>query len=242
MNMFRGFTYAFDDPDWLNKLAITAILTALSIVLTPVLIGFLGWAVLFGYMIELVRNIRLGIRHPLPRWDDFNRFMSSGTNVLAAAIVYSLPNLVLGCVSSVLAQNMGSGLIGSTLVIALSCCLFPVLLVYNLVTLPMLAIAMGRYVEEPRINVFFEFSFLFETLRQHLDRIVQWWLVLLVTHLIFVMLTIVVLLGWVVLSALLIPTYGMLVGQLALMILGPLKDKPKHTPAKAPPAPPQRRR
>ncbi len=60
MNVIRIFTYAFDDPDWLNKLAITAIITALSVVFTPLLIGLVGWAVLFGYMVALVRNDRLG--------------------------------------------------------------------------------------------------------------------------------------------------------------------------------------
>lgn len=236
MNVIRAFTYAFDDPDWFNKLAVTAIVTALSIVFSPLLIGVVGWAVLFGYMVELVRNVRLGSRYPMPRWDDFNRFLSSGANVAAAVIVYSLPNLFLSCVSSVLAQNMGSGLIGSTLVLALSCCLFPVLLVYNLVMLPMLGIGIGRYVDEPRINVFFEFSFLFETLRQRLDRVVQWWLAVIVADILFVMLAIVVLLGWVVLAALLIPVYGLLVGQFALGTPGGVKDKPKNAP------PPPRRR
>ncbi|MCC6802152.1 MAG: DUF4013 domain-containing protein [Anaerolineae bacterium] len=230
MNVIRVFTYAFDDPDWLNKLAITAIVTALSVVFTPLLIGLVGWAVLFGYMVALVRGVRLGVRHPMPRWDDFNAYLSSGVNVVVAAIVYSLPNLVLTCVSSVLAQNMGGGLIGSTLILALSCCLFPILLIYNLVMLPALAVGMGRYVEEPRINVFFEFSFLFATLRQHLDRVVQWWLAALAADIIFIMLAAVVLIGWVPLLALLVPVYGMLTGLFARDILGGLKEKPKNPP------------
>lgn len=239
MNVIRVFTYAFDDPDWLNKLAITAIITALSVAFTPLLIGLVGWAMLLGYMIELVRNVRMGVRYPLPRWDDFNAYLSSGFNVAAAVIVYSLPNLLLSCVGSVLAQNLGGGLIGSTLILALSCCLFPVLLVYNLLMMPMLAIAMGRYAEDPRINVFFEFSFLFGTLRSQLDRVVQWWLALLAADVIFVMLAIIVLVGWVALVALLVPVYGMLSGQLALALLGDLKDKPKR---RNPPPPAPRRR
>jgi hypothetical protein len=52
-----------------------------------------------------------------------------------------------------------------------------------------------------------------------------------------------VLIGWVVFAALLVPVYGMMVGQLTLAILGPLKDKPKNDPLKAPPkAPPAPRR
>lgn len=234
MDIGRAFTYLFDDRDWLSQAALLAILTAASILLTPLLIGLLGWAALLGYTVELVRNVRLGVRYPLPRWNDFSRFVSVGANVLVAAIVYSLPNLVLGCVSSILAQNLGSGLIGSTLTLSLSCCLFPILLVYNLVTLPMLALGLGRYSEDPRINVFFEFSFLFDTLRQHTDKLIQWWLAALVASLVFMVLGIIPVLGWIVLAALSVPVWGMLTGQFALAILGGLKSKQPPVPAPTP--------
>ena len=120
MDIIRAFTYVFEDRDWVNKILITTVITALSLLLTPLFIGLLGWAALFGYVIELVRNVRLGSPTPLPRWDDFNRYLASGFNVLAAVIIYNLPNVVLGCVSTILGGNLGSGLIGSTLVLSLA--------------------------------------------------------------------------------------------------------------------------
>ena len=237
MDIMRTLTYVFDDRDWVSKVGITAIITALSIVLTPLFVGLLGWVALAGYTVELVRNVRLGVRDPLPRWDDFNRYLSSGFQVLTAVIVYSLPNIVLGCVSSFLTQNMSSGLIGSTLVLAFSCCLFPILLIYNLVTVPTLAIGLGRYTEDPRINVFFEFSFLFETLRQHLDKVLQFWLGAIVIDIVFFICAVIPVVGWIVLVALLVPVYGMLTGRFVLTILGGLKSKPQPPP----PAPVYRR-
>lgn len=234
MNVSRAFFYPFDDPDWFNKLAITTVITLLALVFTPLLVGFLGWAALLGYMVELVRNVRTGVKYPMPLWNDFNRHLSAGFNVLAAAVVYILPTAVLGCVSTILGQNLSSGLIGSTLVLALSCCLFPLLLVYNLVVLPMFALGLGRYVEDPRMNVFFEFSYLFESLRQHLDRVLQWWLAALVANIVFFIMLVIPVLGWVTFAALLVPTYGMLSGQFALLMLGKLKD---HKPKPAAPAP-----
>jgi hypothetical protein len=230
MDIVRTLTYVFDDPDWLSKVGITAIITALSIVLTPLFIGLLGWVALAGYTVELVRNVRLGVHDPLPRWDDYNRYIASGFQIATAVIVYSLPNLVLGCVSSFLTQNMSSGLIGSTLVLAFSCCLLPILLIYNLITVPMLAIGVGRYCEDPRINVFFEFSFLFETLRQHMDKVLQFWLAAIVINIVFFICTVIVVIGWIVLLALLIPVYGMLTGRFALAVLGGLKSKPPQPP------------
>jgi len=177
-----------------------------------------------------VRNVRLGVRDPLPHWDDFNRYISNGFQVATAVLAYSGPNLVLGCISAFVTQNMGSGLIGSTLVLGFSCCLFPLLLIYNLVTVPMLAIGIGRYAEDPRINVFFEFSFLFETLRQHTDKVVRFWLAAIVIDIILIMCVVIIVIGWVVLVALLVPVYGMLTGQFALAILGGLKSKPPQSP------------
>jgi Protein of unknown function (DUF4013) len=230
MDIMRTLTYVFDDPEWVNKIAITAIITALSIVLTPLFVGLLGWVALAGYTVELVRNVRLGVRDPLPRWDDFNRYLANGFQVATAVVVYSLPNFVLGCVSSFLTQNMNSGLIGSTLVLAFSCCLFPILLIYNLVTVPMLALGLGRYTEDPRINVFFEFSFLLETLRQHIDKVLQFWLAAIVLNIIFFILGVIIVIGWVVIAALLVPVYGMLTGRFVVSVLGGLKSKPAPPP------------
>jgi len=231
MDIVRSLTYVLDDPDWLNKLLITAIVTALSALLTPVFVGLLGWAALLGYMIELVRNVRLGDKYPMPNWNDFNRYLSTGFNVLAAFVIYSLPNLAVGCTSTVLAQNLNSGLVGSTMTFVLSCCLFPILLVYSLVTFPLLALGIARYSEDPRLNVFFDFNFLFETLRQNLGTVVQWWLAVIVVDLVLIVIGIFPLLGWVFDAALVIPVYGMLIGQFGLAIFGGLKNKP------APPAP-----
>ena len=89
---------------------------------------------------------------------------------------------------------------------------------------------MGRYVEDPRLNVFFEFTFLFETVRNHLDKVIQWWLAIIVTDLVFAFFGAILVIGWVVIAALLVPVYGMLTGQLALTLLGGLKDKPKNVP------------
>ena len=95
MDIMRALTYAFDDRDWVTKLGITLIITAISALLTPVFVGLLGWAALLGYAVELVRNVRRGSSTPLPAWDNFNRYIATGTNVLIAVIVYSLPNMLL---------------------------------------------------------------------------------------------------------------------------------------------------
>jgi len=48
MDFGRAFTYPFDDPDWLRKLAIIALIS---------LIPIFGWFVLMGYIVEITRRV-----------------------------------------------------------------------------------------------------------------------------------------------------------------------------------------
>ncbi len=240
MDIMRALTYAFDDPDWTTKLGIALIVTAISALLTPVFVGLLGWAALMGYALELVHNVRLGSPTPLPAWDDFSRLVSNGVNVLIAGIVYNLPNLLFGCGGALLARSLGGGLVGGSLSLALTCCLLPLLLIYSLVTVPMLALGVGRYVEDPRIDVFFQFPYLLTTLRANMGQVIQWWLATLAADVVFGILGAIPLIGWAAASALLVPVYGMLTGQFALVLLGKLKEKPKNQPKNPPPFPQRR--
>jgi hypothetical protein len=237
VNITRAFSILFEDRDWVNKLAITAIITLMTAVLTPVLVGLAGWAALLGYLIEIIRNVRAGSPTPLPRWDDFSRFLSSGVPVLVAFIVYNLPTALLSCCSWFLLQSSGgTSLVGGSVALGIGCCLFPMLLAYNILALPMLTLGMGRYTEDPRPQVFFDFNGLFELLRTHTNVALQWLIAVAVADLIFVILAVIPCLGWVVGLALLVPVHGILAGQFASRVLG---GKPKNEPRRSP-APPRR--
>lgn len=237
MNITRAFSILFEDRDWLNKLVITAIVTLMTALLTPLLVGLAGWALLLGYMIDIIRNMRAGSLTPLPRWDDFGRFLSNGIPVLIAFIVYSLPTALLGCCSWFLLQSSGgTSLVGGSVALGVGCCLFPMLLAYNIITQPMLALGMGRYSEDPRTEVFFDFNGLFELLRTHTDAVLQWLLAVVIADLIFAVCAVIPCLGWVAGLALLVPVQGILTGQFAARVLG---GKPKNEPRRSP-APPRR--
>jgi hypothetical protein len=227
----------FEDRDWLNKLVITAIVTLVSAVLTVLLVGLAGWAVLLGYLIDIIRNVRAGSPTPLPQWGDFGRYLSNGAPVLIAFIVYSIPTALLGCCSwFLLTSSGGTSLVGGSVALGVGCCVFPMLLVYNILTQPMLALGMGRYADDPRTEVFFDFNGLFESLRTNTDVVLQWLIAVVIADLIFLILAVIPCIGWVAGLALLIPVHGILAGQLAARVLG---GKPKNEPRRAP-APPRR--
>ena len=60
----NAINIVFKDPEWVAKLAITMIVTLISVFLSPVLVGIGGFAILLGWQIQLIRNVRLDVRAP----------------------------------------------------------------------------------------------------------------------------------------------------------------------------------
>jgi len=230
VDITRAFSYAFDDKEWASKLAIIAIIAFASVITTPILMGLIGWAALLGYYVDLVRNLRDGRSTPLPRWDNYGLKISRGASVLTAAFVYSLPNILVACCIATTFSFWGDNFTGSFIGFATIFCLAPVLLIYNLVTWPMLALGMARYAEEHNVGVFFQFGDLFATIRQNLGPTLQWALYTFIANLIIGVIGAIPCIGWVVAPALAIPVQAYLTATYAGMIETPLRApaKPKR--------------
>jgi hypothetical protein len=103
MDFGKAFTYPFDDPDWLKKLAIIALIS---------LIPIFGQIVLMGYMVEIVRRV---IQHEtvlLPEASNFGDLLAKGWKVFVTTLVYGLPAILLftifGIVMAVSSNQDGS--------------------------------------------------------------------------------------------------------------------------------------
>ncbi len=239
MELARVLSFPFEDRAWVEKLVITALITGITLILTPFFVGLLGWAALLGYQVELVRNWRAGTPNPLPTWNNFSALLNKGFVPLIALLVYQVPNMIIGMTVLTLSQNLNAGVVGSILIFALGCCLFPILLVYNAFTLPMFGLAMGRYAEDGRWRSFFEIGVLLVTLRDHAGMATLYVIFTLVINIGIAVAGIIPLLGWGLIVALAVPVFGGLNGQLGLAILGKLQAP---TPPVRVVAPPPRRR
>jgi len=223
----RAFSYPFDDQEWGSKLAILAMIAFVSIITSPLLIGLVGWAALLGYYVELVRNLRDGHPTPLPRWDKYGDKITLGASVLTAGFVYSLPNFLVACCIVATSSIWNDNFTGSFIGFGTICCLTPLLLAYNLVTWPMLALGTARYAEERNIGVFFQFGDLFNTLQQNLNPTLQWIFYTLAANIVFAIIGAVPCIGWVVAPALAIPVQGYLTAALAGLIETPVRGPVK---------------
>ncbi len=132
MDFGRGFTYMFDDPEWLKKLAIGTGVGALAVVLMPFLIGLIPLMAVMGYTVVVLRNVMNGEARPMPEWDDWGGFLSRGFKVAAATFVWALPALLLTIplVIGSLLTDQGQG--GEAIGIAILCCASCLLLIWIL--------------------------------------------------------------------------------------------------------------
>ena len=85
MDYGKSFTFVFEDKKWISKFAVGVLIS-----LVPV-INFAT----YGYVIQLLKNVRDGVEEPLPEWDDFGKFFIDGIKFLAGMLVYFIPLIVL---------------------------------------------------------------------------------------------------------------------------------------------------
>jgi len=94
MDIGKALTFFKEDERWLEKLAIGTGVTIVSLVLSPVLIGIVGFLIVAGYSIRLLQNVRDGNPRPLPEWNQWSEDLIRGFKWIAVAIIWSLPLLV----------------------------------------------------------------------------------------------------------------------------------------------------
>jgi len=86
MDLGLAFSYVFQDPDWLKKIAITALIGLIPIV---------GQLALLGWALEISRRV---IRHEtdlLPDWGDFGSRIMLGLKAFVIGLVGAIPIIIL---------------------------------------------------------------------------------------------------------------------------------------------------
>ena len=106
--------YRSSDPAWMRKLIWGATVALISLLLTPMLVGVLGWLIIAGYGLHLLRNVQGGEQHPLPAWNQPRADLHRGFKLAVVALVWSMPLVVLGAFMSVVVESV---VVGSVVVV-----------------------------------------------------------------------------------------------------------------------------
>ena len=89
MDIARAFNYPFQDPKWLTKVVIFALL---------VFVPIFGWLVNLGYVLRIMKNVVEGNDVPLPEWDGFGLMFAEGLKAFIVALVWLIPAIVIGLI------------------------------------------------------------------------------------------------------------------------------------------------
>jgi hypothetical protein len=123
----KPFAYVFQDPDWVRKVLIGGLVNLAGIFIV-------GWFFLFGYLAVLARNVVAEKPHPLPEWDDFGDYFAEGLRLFAVGLVWVLPVIALALIFVIpgiilsSADNEGAQFLGSGMMACLSCLIIPLAL------------------------------------------------------------------------------------------------------------------
>lgn len=175
MDFTKALTYPFDDPDWIKKLGIAALLGLVAFILGWALIGLVAIIPLVGWSVETIKRVRANEPNPLASWDDFGGMFSAGLTPFLAYLVYQIPTLIVYCISFgvFLLPALGgknsdaSQALGGVAMIAFYCCLCLIIL-YALAAAVVYWGGMMRYLDRPEFGTFMEFGENFGLVREHM--------------------------------------------------------------------------
>lgn len=151
MDYGKSFTYVFEDEKWIAKFLVGAVIALVPIV---------NFAT-YGYMIQLLKNVRDGEEDPLPDWDDFAKYIVDGLKFMAGFLVYMIPVILLSIVImsfSIFAASGGPEEAFTVAIILVSCLIF-VLSILPLLCYPALFI---QFAKDDKIGDMFKFSEMWE--------------------------------------------------------------------------------
>jgi hypothetical protein len=94
MDFGKSFVFMFEDPNWVRKFGIGALVALAGLLLSPILIGLLAFVFLAGYSLDVTRNVIRREQYPLPEWDDWGGFFVKGLKITLAILIWSLPILL----------------------------------------------------------------------------------------------------------------------------------------------------
>lgn len=163
MDLGRAFSYVFQDPQWVKKALIALVMLVIPIV---------GWLILYGYMLRIMRQTALGVDVPLPEWDDFGGDFVRGFKGYVIQFIWYLPVSILSvCIQlsfSLLGVAAGSSRETETIWTILSLCagcfVFLLALVFSLIT----PIFITRFAVTGRFAAAFALSEIFNEVGQSL--------------------------------------------------------------------------
>ncbi len=214
MDIGRSFSYIFDDEDWGSKVLMTAVMLLIPIVNIAV----------YGWVVELIRNMLDGYEYPMPDWNNFGEKFQAGLAYFVGSLVYNIPIIIVMFPTIfIIAATENTAMEG--LGIALMCLLTVGIFIYAIIANAGVFIGMIRYARTPELSSYLEIGQNLRIALRHVATLVTLVLFMMLVGVIFSVFGWIPCLGWLAAAALGTPVYSHLAGQAAIQIVGSEKRK-----------------
>lgn len=188
MDIGKSISFVFEDKKWIEKVLIGGLIMLLTVVFSwTIIVGVIGGALMLGYMVQLVRNVRKHEEYPLPAWDEWGEKIVSGIKLMVIYFVWAIPLIIVSMPFLILMGVVGdsdSGGFAGFLALCFSC--FSI--IYAVVLFLAAPAITIRFSETEKISSGFEFAEILAFTRDHIGDIIiaviVIWLVQLVANLI----------------------------------------------------------
>lgn len=172
MDIARALTFFTEEERWIEKTTIGTLVILVSSLLSFVLVGILGFFIVTGYGIRLMRNVQQGVRPVLPEWDQWGDDLVRGVKLVAAQFIWALPIIVavLPTVfgAAIADSSRGAGEFVGSMLILCGSCLSILYGLFLVVLQPGITLAFAR---REQISDAFQFTSIWQWTRDHLSNV-----------------------------------------------------------------------
>ncbi len=162
MDIGKSFSYVFEDPRWVSKVAIGGAILLVGwlffwVLLIPLLAAYI---LVGGYALTVVKNVSEGNADPLPEWNDFGGFFMKGLYAGVGALVLYIPVLILFCCILALGAVSGGSQQsnGNSATAFLALCFNCLSALFSLVYALYIYAPMTRYALNGQLSTFWDFG------------------------------------------------------------------------------------
>lgn len=154
MDIGLALTYVTKDPQWVKKVLIGGLVIFVSLLLSIILVGLLGFAMFGGYLVRTVRNVTNGEPNPLPEWDDMGGDLVRGLKGFVGLLVWLAPVWILSICASGLNFADSDGAAAFATILQL-CLITPLSILLSVFVIPVI---IGRFAEDEQIGTMLQFG------------------------------------------------------------------------------------